>query len=53
MAPVYHLGLVALAICGYIVLTITGNDGNPVFVFTAGQLAGAAVQAKTGRPPQV
>lgn len=53
MAPLIHLGLVVAALAAYVALTVTGNDGTPVFVFIGGQLAGAAVQAAAGKPPQV
>ena len=41
------------ALAAYVVLTVAGFDGNPVFTFTAGQLVGAGVQAAAGKPPQV
>jgi hypothetical protein len=51
--PIYHVVVLALAIAAYVVLTVTGHDGNPVFVFIGGQAVGAAVQAKsvTNTPP--
>lgn len=52
-APLVHVLLVVAALAAYVLLTVSGNDGNPVFVFVGGQLTGAAIQATTGRPPQV
>jgi len=46
-SAVIHLLVLAIAIAAYVVLTITGNDGNPVFVFIAGQAVGAGVQKAT------
>lgn len=51
-----HVIIVALAITAYVVLSVTGHDGTPVFVFIAGQGVGAAAQALTGsnnEPPKL
>ena len=42
-----HIIVIALAIAAYVVLTVTGHDGNPVFVFVGGQAIGAGIQAVT------
>lgn len=52
-ASLIHAALVVAALAAYVALTVTGNDGTPVFVFTGGQLAGAVVQATARKPPQV
>lgn len=52
-APLIHAGLIVAALVAYVLLTVTGNDGTPVFIFVGGQVAGAAIQATTGKPPQV
>lgn len=51
---VLHAALLAIAIIAYVVLTVTGNDGNPVFIFIAGQGAGYAIQNVSSTPqPEV
>lgn len=47
MNPVYHLIALAIALAAYVVLTVTGHDGNPVFVFMGGQGAGLITQLVT------
>lgn len=47
MTPLIHLGVIVAAIIAYVVLTVTGHDGNPVFIFIGGQIAGAAIQNAT------
>lgn len=44
-AAILHAVLFVVAIVAYVVLTITGHDGNPVFLFFAGQVSGVLVQA--------
>ena len=46
-AVLVHTLVVIAALAAYTVLTVTGNDGNPVFAFLGGQAAGGFVQAKT------
>ena len=41
---VLHAFLLAIAMIAYVVLTVFGHDGNPVFIFIAGQGAGYAIQ---------
>lgn len=45
--PIYHLAALAIALAAYVVLTVTGHDGNPVFVFMGGQGAGLITQLVT------
>lgn len=44
-SAVLHAILFALALTAYVVLTVTGHDGNPVFLFFAGQVSGAVIQS--------
>lgn len=39
-----HSIVLGLAIVAYVVLTLTGHDGNPVFLWIGGQVSGAAIQ---------
>jgi hypothetical protein len=50
-ANVLHALLLTVAIAAYVVLTVTGHDGNPVFIFIAGQGAGYAIQNVSTTPP--
>lgn len=45
-----HLLTIAIAIGAYVALTVTGHDGNPVFVFIGGQGVGALIQKGTSTP---
>lgn len=48
MSPaILHVLAILIAVVAYVVLTVTGHDGNPVFVFIGGQGAGALVQLAT------
>lgn len=49
MTPALIHSVVAIAgIIAYIVLTLTGHDGNEVLVASLAYGGGAAIQAKTG-----
>ncbi len=52
-APIIHAAIVIALLAAYVILRVSGADEPILLGIIAGQLSGAAVQATTGKPPQV